>query len=91
MKKVTVQVLCLVACSSTSHVQRNDRLDPEELFRSNGFTHFLNIQEKFLQDLGSLSDDSDVVKKREVKLSDSGLFYQSVSLLLTSAMQSAYI
>ena len=87
MKKVTVYVLCLVACGSSSHVQRSNRLDPEELFKSNGFTHSLNIEDKVLQDLGGLSDNSDVVKKREIKLSDSGLFYHDGPYVSHSQVQ----
>jgi hypothetical protein len=45
------------------------------LYKSDVFSHYLNSETSFLQPLGSFSDDSDVANKRDVKLTDGGLFY----------------
>ena len=57
----------MISIGSASHTFRTKH--------QNVFSDFFSSEGEFLQSFDSLRDDSGVVNKREVKLSERGLFY----------------
>ena len=86
MKKILIQLAVICFCSA-DHMSKTFSSDPEELYRSQLFSHYLNSEGMFLQHLGGFSDDSDEVKKRDIKLSDGGLFYHDGPYVSHSQVQ----
>ena len=74
MKNLTVQLILIAICNSSQRF-RPKHQNPEELYKSHVFSHYLNSENSFLQPSEGSSDDSDVVNKRDVKLNNGGLFY----------------
>ena len=73
MKRLTLQLIFIAICKSTQKFSLEDQ-NPEELYKSHVFSHYLNSENSFNQPLGGSRDASDVVNKRYVELTDGGLF-----------------